>query len=292
MKQFKSISVLVILIISSAYISSCSSNNEVTEEETDQESEAVQQNESADLSIEDHLSCMGIIDVFPEDKAQVHSPVNGIIQKVSVHEGQKVTAGQELARIKHQEIIKIQEEYLKSKSNLELYEKEFNRKQSLFEKSTISEREFLEAKNNYLNAKASFESFKNQLAIIGISTSNAEKGEFTSEISIKAPISGYITHIAINKGSNSAQDVELFEIVNDDKKFLKLKVFSNDMSKVKIGQKVQFKMNNGDSTHTGTVARIGKMVDLTDKSINVIVDLEGSREGLIIGSSMFAEIKL
>lgn len=238
------------------------------------------------------LSVIGTIHVSPEAIAHVHSPVNGIIKRMYVHEGDKIQQGQKLLIIEHQDIIKLQEDYLKSYADLQLFQKDFERKESLYEKSAISEKEYLESKNKFVTSKAQFESFKNQLNLLGLPVNEIEKGNLSSSLTLKAPISGYITHIAANTGTHTQQDLKLIEMVNDSDKHLKLNVFSNDIAQVKTGQTVRFNFGDDTELYEGTVSRIGKMVDPTDRSVEVFVDLKNTSEHLVVGTTVFANIIL
>lgn len=238
------------------------------------------------------LSMIGTIEVSPEAVAHVYSPMNGIIKMLHVREGQFVKKGQKLASLEHQDVIKLQENYLKSKADFELFEKEYLRKKPLYESDMISEKEFLESQNKFTTSRAQFESYKNQLDLLGISRNQIENGSLSSTLILNSPINGFVTHISANTGTHTLQDVKLFEIIDDTERFLRLKVFSDDIGRIKLGQSVQFNFGEDTVNYKGKVDRIGRMVDLSDKSVDVFVELDNPTERLVVGSTIFARIKL
>lgn len=284
---------IYLLFLVSVVLSACSADDSsIAEENKLQGAQEEQKNTLSPQLNDSTLSVLGTIEVTPDAIAHVHSPVNGIIKQLYVKDGEYVKSGQKLVSIQHQDIIKLQESYLKSQADYQLFEKEYNRKKPLFESNMISEKEFLEAKNTYLTSKAEFESNKNQLELLGLAKGDIEEGILSSSLIIKAPIEGFITHVSVNTGTHTLQDLNLFEIVNDSKKFLRLKIFSNDLTHVKKGQQIAFHFGDDEQLFTGTIDRIGKMVDASDKSIDVFVELNQSYEELVVGSTVFAKIKL
>ena len=128
-----------LLFVFATVFTSCSGSS-ATGSESEDETVISEVKEIASKQLDDStLSVIGTIEVAPDAIAHVHSPVNGIVKQLFVKDGQQIKAGQKLVTIEHQDIIKLQESYLKSQADNQFYEKEYQRKKSLYEGNTISE---------------------------------------------------------------------------------------------------------------------------------------------------------
>lgn len=236
------------------------------------------------------LDCTGEISVPSDAKFSVHSPFKGALTSINALEGEKVKKGQVLAILKHIEIIKIQEDYLKSRAQFRLSESDFERKKGLFDQKVIPLKDYQEAEAAYHSNKAIYESLVKQIRLLGLSTDLLNKGELTEQLAIRSPVNGYVTVVEGNNGMFVDQDTKIFELVDDSHKHLHLQVFASDISKVKIGQKITFSVAGSDVTHSAKVYLIGKSVESSSKAIDVHAHLENEASDLVIGSAVFAKI--
>lgn len=287
MKTMKYITVIAIGL----FIAGCSSNGSEDTVNNEQEEEMAEVTTAVSESTNDSIiSCTGTISVPPESIISLFTPVQGFVRTIKVIDGEKVRKGELLATIEHMDIISLQEKYLSSKANYELAQKEYDRKKELHDKDVISDKEYDQSKAAFEQAVASYMSLKRQIELTGLSLTNLDKGNISPTISVRSPIDGYVTAIHVNKGSLTGQNSDLFELVDNSHKHLHLKVFSDDIARVKEGQLIRFKTAGSDSTYIAEVFRIGKKVNPTDNSIDVHGHLKNEGEGLIIGTYVFAEI--
>jgi cobalt-zinc-cadmium efflux system membrane fusion protein len=255
--------------------------------------------ETEEVAIEDSLSqptnsstikCTGEISVPAEAKVSIHSPIKGILTSIQALEGEKVIKGQLLGTLEHVEIIKIQEDYLKTKAQYAFWKNEYDRKSELYNKEVIPKKEFQEVEASYLSEKAMYESLAKQIELLGLSLSNLNQGNIKRSISIKSPISGYVTNVLGNKGMFVSQDTKIFELVDDSHKHVHLNVFASDIGKVAVGQTIHYQVAGSYEQHSAKVHLVGKSVDPVNQAIHVHGHLDEENDALIIGTTVFGEI--
>lgn len=236
------------------------------------------------------IECTGDISVPADAIISIHSPIRGVLKTIEVLEGEKVNKGQLLGTLEHIEIIKIQEEYLKSRVQYDFWKNEFERKSTLYKQAVIPMKEFQEVEASYLSEKAAFESLRRQIQLLGISENKLKEGTIRSAISITSPINGFVTNVHGNTGMYADQDTKIFGLVDDSHKHVHLNVFATDISKVSIGQAIVFRIAGSEKEYRAKVYLIGKTVENNNKAIHVHGHLENEQADLIIGTSVFGRI--
>ena len=78
--------------------------------------------------LRNYLECTGQIEVPPQNKASVHSPIQAFIQDVRFLEGDFVEKGTILAVLTHPDLVRLQREFLESKGRMTYLEEEWKRK--------------------------------------------------------------------------------------------------------------------------------------------------------------------
>lgn len=274
-------------------ITACTSKNNSSEETSSEDLSVETKRIVPKVEMNDSIiQCTGEIKIPMNAIVSIHSLTNGNVKSIKHLEGEAVKKGQVLATIEHIEIIKLQEDYLKRKHEFQLSKQDFERKKLLFQQKTIPLREFEQSEASYGVAKAQFESLKNQLSLLGILASQLEKGEIKSSINLVSPIDGYITKIHVNSGMFVSQDTKMFELIDETHKYVHLSVFANDVSQAKLGQKVTFRISGTDNERTTEISMIGKSIDRANNTVNVQCDLKNEGKDLIVGTTVFATIKL
>ncbi len=278
---------LLYLILASFIIHACGNRQEVAEPESSFIEISNHQFTTVQMQlgkIEQHpfestIKCNGTIEPLPGGLAIVSAPVNGIIKSILVSNGQPVAKYQVLAEITGNELIDIQKDYAEASSSHKRLQSEYERVKSLYNDKVTSEKEFIQIETEFKMALARYGALKLKVEGIGLSPARIENGEFYAAYALKSPISGYASNISTQMGSYIDARAELMEIVNPGSFQVKLSLFANDISLIRKGQTVRFKMRNADPPHTAEINSIGiaiddatKLIDcyafITDKSIS------------------------
>lgn len=155
-------------------------------------------------TIEDKIVATG--KVLPEDEVNVVPQIAGIIQKILVEEGDEISAGDLIARIKvvpNEQTLNSAEGRVKSAiivlSNSKI---EFERNKALFAKEIISEQDFSSVTLRYNQDMQNLSNAKSDLQIIKLGSSG---GSTITNTNVRATISGTILEIPVKEGDQVIQ---------------------------------------------------------------------------------------
>ena len=143
-----------------------------------------------------YIEAQGNIEAVED--AFISPEIGGRINKIHVHEGEKVSKGQFLISLNTD----VTESAIKEvKTGLELAKKLFGKQESLWEQKIGSEMQYLEAKNAYEQAEARLKTLQAQLEMS----------------KIRAPFSGIIDKIFQKEGELAAPGYRILQLVNLNK---------------------------------------------------------------------------
>ncbi|HQS04331.1 MAG TPA: efflux RND transporter periplasmic adaptor subunit, partial [Daejeonella sp.] len=100
------------------------------------------------------LKVNGFIDVPPQNLFSVTTQMGGIVKSTPLLQGSNVSKGQVIAVLQNQEFVQLQQDYLESRSQLELTNSEYNRQQTLAQQNVNSQKTLQQSKANYQSALA------------------------------------------------------------------------------------------------------------------------------------------
>ena len=155
-------------------------------------------------TIEDKIVATG--KVLPEDEVNVVPQIAGIIQEILVEEGDQVSAGDLIARIKvvpNEQTLNSAEGRVKSAQIvLKNSKTEFERNKALFSKEIISEQDFNSVTLRYNQDMQNLSNAKSDLQIIKLGSSG---GSTITNTNVRATVSGTILEIPIKEGDQVIQ---------------------------------------------------------------------------------------
>jgi HlyD family secretion protein len=180
--------------------------------------------------------------VIPEDEVEIKPQISGIIDKLFVEEGDLVTNGDLLAKVKvvpdEQALNTVKGRLSNNLISFKNAEVEFKRNQSLFEKDIISKRDFDNAKLSYDQAKQNVENARTDLQIIKLGSAG---GSSIANTNIRATVPGTVLEIPVKEGdqvieSNTFNAGTTIATVADlNKMIFEGKVDEAEVGKLKIG---------------------------------------------------------
>lgn len=235
------------------------------------------------------LKVNGFIDVPPQNLVSITTQMGGIVKSTPLLQGTKVSKGQVIAILQNQEFVQMQQDFLESRSQLELSDSEYKRQQTLAQQNVNAQKTLQQAKAAYQGNLARENALKQRLQLININPSTLTPNNIRSQINIYSPISGYVTKVNVNTGKFVAPNDVMFEIVNSSNLHVELNVFEKDAQMVKKGQKVLFTLTNDSTQRTAVVQLVGGEIN-ADKTVTVHAIAQGST-GFIPGTYLKALIE-
>ncbi|WP_424494662.1 efflux RND transporter periplasmic adaptor subunit [Salinimicrobium sp. GXAS 041] len=251
-----------------------------------------QQYEALDMKIDSlqqrnmsgFVEANGQLEVPPQNEATITTVIGANVVDIRVIEGDQVQKGQVLAYISHPDIVRMQTEFLNASNQLNFQEKEFNRQEKLYNAGVGSGETFQRAEAELQNAKGNLQGLRSQLQLLNVNPENVLNGNVTERIPVRSPIAGAVEDVNVKTGQFvQAQDV-MFEIVNTEHVHADLMVFEKDVSKVKVGQNVNFSVESLPGTELkAKIISVSQTFERDPKAVHVHAEIDEKPENLIPG---------
>lgn len=232
----------------------------------------------------------GMLDVPPQQMVSISVPMGGFLKSTNLLQGSHVAKGQVVAVIENLDFIQIQQDFLESKNQLELAEAEYNRQQELAKENVNSQKTLQQAKNQFSNWQVKSNALAEKLKLLNIKPESIAVGNFSSTVSLYAPIDGYVTTMNVNVGKYANPGDVLFTIVDTEHLHAELTVFEKDFSKIKIGQKIRLMLTNELKERTATVYLLGREI-AQDRTVRIHGHLDKEDKNLLPGMYLTAVIE-
>jgi cobalt-zinc-cadmium efflux system membrane fusion protein len=215
----------------------------------------------------------GKLDVPPQNLITISAIMGGYVTYTPLLQGMKIKKGSIVATLQHPDYIKIQREFLESKSKLEYLKQEFDRQEELRKENVSSIQAYQETTAQYNQLKASYADLYQRLQLIGIDPNKLTIDNISSTIQIKSPESGYVTKVFINIGKMVQPQDIICEIVNTDHLHAEFFVFEKDIHYIKINQDITFTLLNEEAARKAKVYLINHNIE-EDRTIRVHAHLD------------------
>lgn len=207
-----------------------------------------------------------------EQEATIVSKVRGIIEELYVEEGDKVQAGQVIARIEDDQY---QIEANRAKATLDRLYNEYQRNKELFERDLIAAETYQNSRYEYESQKATYDLAKLNL-------------EHTS---IKSPISGVISRRFVKAGNMIGTDQPVYRVTDFNPLQAILHIPEHEMAKIRKGQLAELRVDAlPNQTFAGYVERISPVVDSETGTFKVTIYVDETKDMLRPG--MFGRVKI
>ena len=234
-------------------------------------------------TIGEQIQVSGMMDVPPQGLISISAPYGGFVKKTELLAGSHVHKGELLVEVVHPDYIQLQQDYLDSKSQLEIASKELERQNALKQENVASDKVVQQAESDYKIIKNKVNALEEKLLLIGFNPKQIKANGISASVSIHSPITGYISKVNVNIGKYVTPTDIMFEIVDTDHLHAELNVFEKDIAKVETGQKIIFTLPNDDKKEsTASVYLIGKSIN-TDRTISIHGHLDKEDNTLLPG---------
>lgn len=235
----------------------------------------------------------GVIDVPPEGRAEISNYYGGYVRNLSLLTGQAVKKGELLFSLENPEYVQMQQDFLETKSQLAYLESDFQRQQTLSEENIASRKNFLKAQADYHTALAKVEGLRKKLALLNIKADAVTPENLSSHVSIYAPFSGYVTEVnTVNGAFLSPADIAV-KLINTDHIHLDLHVFEKNISMLKEGQPIRFRLpDDRGASFEAEVFMIGRAIENDTRMVNVHAHLKDEKQNAIFTPGMYVEAEI
>ena len=238
------------------------------------------------------VSFNGTIVLPPQRQATVALTMGGVEKHTSLLPGQQVRQGALLATLENPDFIALQQTYLDSHAQAEYLQAEYERQKILSTEQAASQKKFQQSKADYLSMKSKLEATAAQLTLLGIVPEELLKSGIQPLLQVKAPISGYISDVAMNIGKYIQPGEALCEVIDKSAPLLCLTTYEKDLADMKVGSPVQFRVNGmGKTVFKATLVSIGQKVDEVSRSLEVYARIDDVNQQFRPGMYVTARIQ-
>lgn len=241
--------------------------------------------ESKELS--NTIKVSGMLTVPNQNKAFVTPSYSGIVRSLYVQPGSYVSKGKVIATISNPDLIVMQQQLQQVNVQIRMAELEVTRAQQLYKGNAAPLKKFQQAQTDLATLRSQRSGLQKQLGSIG-----AAQG-YSSSLPVRAPISGTVSKVIAQIGSNVDMASPIAEIVSNAALHLDIYVYEKDLGKVQPGQTIHFTLTNSPGKeYDAKITSIGTAFEGESKTVPVHAQVFGDRAGLIDGMNVTAVISL
>ncbi len=206
--------------------------------------------------------------------AIVKARVAGELQELSVREGDRVQAGQVIARIDPSEyqarVRQAQQQADAAKAQVDIAQRQFDNNQALVNQGFISQTALLTSQASLNGAKAT-----HAAALAALDLANKSLADAT----LRSPLSGVVAQRLAQPGERVAIEARLIEVIDLSQLELEAALTAEDASRVRVGMTAQLQVEGVAQPVTAKVLRINPSAQTGSRSIVIYLSIKG-REGL------------
>ena len=298
----------IFIILSAVFLLGACKNSKTEEKVTEQKSEEIKKVETETIEItEAQMKAVGIttdtiqlkdltstvkvngmLAVPNQNKALVTSVTNGVVKSLFIQPGNFVNRGQVIATIINPDIAPIQQQLQITNAQITMAQIEQNRQKELIAGNAAPLKNLQRVNTELATLRATKNGLQQQLRTMGLSSTG---GSINTTLSVRAPISGTISEVKAQIGSNVDASTPIAQIVNNSQLHLDIFVYEQDLPKIKTKQTIHFSLtNNPGKEYDAEIYSIGAAFTNETKTVPVHAIVKGDKTGLIDGMNITAII--
>jgi cobalt-zinc-cadmium efflux system membrane fusion protein len=232
------------------------------------------------------LDLPGELALDGEALAHVGPRVSGTVREIKKKLGDHVVKGEVLAILESRTLEEMQGEAQAARERLKLAKATFERRKRLYEENIVSEKDYLEAKQKYAEAKVELTSAESALRA---QTGGAQRG---SGYSLVAPLSGTVVEWHVGLGEVLAEDSRAYVIADLSNVWVNVTVYAKDLPRVRVGQRAHVRAEGIAEAVEGKISFISQTVDELTRSASARIILEDPGDGWRPGLFVTAEVEI
>lgn len=237
-------------------------------------------------TVRPQLTLLGDVEAFTE--GDVHSEVEGLIEKFPVKEGDFVKAGEVLAELNSSQLdlllAKTREDREQSRVLYEKEQREFHRFKTLSASSSVSrhelEREMSEA-----------ESSKYRQRMLDVELKRLE--DLKRKKTIRAPFDGYVVAEHVHRGTWVQEGGKVVRMVRVEPVYVTVPFPQKDLPQLRVGDAVEIRVDGlGKEILKGTISAVIARGDTASRTFRVKIRLDNPGHRLKPGMLAYATFRL
>lgn len=233
--------------------------------------------------------------VFDDERVQhAFSPVTGRVTRILAKPGQKLKKGDALAVIDSPDLGLAVADVGKAAADFSAAEHDYNRQKRLFEQRAAGQRDYEQAEDAYLKAKAELERSRQKAKLL---RADGRQTPASGAYTLRALIDGEVIGRSINPGIevlgqySGGQTIELFTIGSIDHVWVMADIYEMDMARVAAGADVAVTVvSYPEQTFAGRLDFISDAIDPSTRTAIARATLPNPDH--LLKPGMFATVRI
>lgn len=247
----------------------------------------------SDIAIEQKVS--GRIEANERLTTRIGSSITGRIVQVMAEVGDRVKAGQPLAKLASPELTNAQLAYLRALSATKLAERTVERAEALVAADVIGTAELHRREVELSVARAELRAATDQLRLIGLRPESIERlqetGSITSEVTIRATRNGVVIERKVSQGQVAQPGDPLFTVADLSNVWVIGALPEQDANSVQLNQNVEVEVAAlGSQRLTGRIVFVSDTVQPETRTVPIRTEVNNPKFEL--KPQMLATLKL
>lgn len=287
---------IAVLILTLVLIAGCSHKQQTPEEEPNPDlvqlsAEQMKQVTLATASLEEEKTDLILGGKVSFDKnylSQVYSLVGGNVIKANSSLGDYVKKGEVLAVLRSGDIGDYESQYDVAQAQLRTAKRNLDIAQELYKTNVYSEKDVMQAQNDYKAAQDNLTKIGTYLKTYGVSDTAK-----SAEYKILSPIDGYIVSKTINTGMNIRPDNtnSVFTVSSLGTVWVLANIYEDDISQVEVNDSASITaVAYPGKNYKGLISNIGNVLDSTSSTLQARIELPNPDNELKPG--MFTTVRV
>ena len=210
-----------------------------------------------------------VVEVPRDARADVASPIDGVLESLAVKRGDRVSAGQVLATISSIALQRMQAEWLEAAIDRDYWLETWQRQEGAGD--AVARRSVIEAETRYRESEAKFMGLQQRLLAAGLTPTTLqevlERGEIVPTLPLMAPIDGEIVAFHGRLGQATVAAAPLLGIHDRSRGLVVAMIPERQMSRTELGQIVRLRFDGWQQAmRTGKVVQISPVISVTNRA--------------------------
>ncbi|WP_372999951.1 efflux RND transporter periplasmic adaptor subunit [Sulfurimonas sp.] len=221
----------------------------------------------------------GIVTLDKRDIISIGSTVDAVVKNIYVRKLEHVKKGEKLISLRSNELLNLQEKYIKALIESENIDKNYERNKKLQNEGIVSHKKLLESLQEKQSSDLRVKLSANELLASGFSSEMLVRVQNNHQpimqINILAPRDGIINKIDVNIGEKVESNRGMMSIYADGKRFLELSVPVKAIANISIGDECVFE------AYSAKITAIGNVVNSESQSVQVLAKIDNAKNIMI-----------
>lgn len=204
----------------------------------------------------------------------VITQVSGLVSKIAVVPGQKVTLGEPMLYVASPDYSQVRTNYLKAKDAYALAQKAYARAQDLYQHHAMAEQGLEQAASAEVQAGGDLVAAQAALKVMGITDPDAlVQAPPSLEVPVKAPIAGLVVEQDVAVGQLiQPGSTQCYMLSDTSSVWVLVNVYQKDLPYVRVGEGVTIQTDSYPDVFHGRISYIASSLDPTTRTLQARID--------------------